>query len=32
MAYVLLASLGFAVLGMDLFILANYRFKKTLSL
>ncbi len=30
--YVLLASLGFAVLGLDLFILANYRFKKTLSL
>lgn len=32
MAYVLLASLGFAVLGVDIFILANYRFKKTLSL
>lgn len=32
MAYVLLASLGFVVLGLDIFILANYRFKKTLSL
>ena len=32
MAYVLLASLGFAVLGLDIFILANYRFKKTLTL
>ena len=32
MAYVLLASLGFAVLGLDLFILANHRFQKTLSL
>lgn len=32
MTYVLVASLGFAVLGVDIFILANYRFKKTLSL
>ncbi len=32
MAYVMVASLGFAVLGLDIFILANYRFKKTLSL
>lgn len=32
MSYVMLASLGFAVLGMDIFILANYRFKKTLTL
>lgn len=32
MMYVLVASLGFAVLGVDIFILANYRFKKTLSL
>ena len=32
MAYVFLASLGFLVLGLSLFILANYRFKKTLSL
>ncbi|BEP29212.1 ABC transporter permease [Helicovermis profundi] len=31
MTYALLASLGFAVLGIDVFILANYRFKKTLS-
>ena len=30
--YVLVASLGFVVLGLDIFILANYRFKKTLSL
>ena len=29
--YVLVASLGFAVLGLDLFILANHRFKKTLT-
>lgn len=32
MAYVMLASLAFAVLGLEIFILANYRFKKTLSL
>lgn len=32
MAYVLLASLGFAVIGLDIFILAHYRFKKTLTL
>lgn len=32
MTYVLVASLGFAVIGLDIFILANYRFKKTLSL
>lgn len=32
MAYVMIASLGFAVLGLDIFILANYRFKKTLTL
>jgi hypothetical protein len=32
MTYVMVASLGFAVLGLDIFILANYRFKKTLSL
>jgi hypothetical protein len=32
MAYVMVASLGFAVLGLDIFVLANYRFKKTLSL
>lgn len=31
MAYVMVASLGFVVLGLDIFILANYRFKKTLS-
>lgn len=30
--YVMLASLGFAVLGLDIFLLANYRFKKTLTL
>ena len=30
--YVFLASLGFAVLGLGIFILANHRFKKTLSL
>ncbi len=30
--YVLLASLGFAVLGLDIFVLANHRFKKTLTL
>lgn len=32
MSYVMLSSLGFAVLGINMFILANYRFKKTLSL
>lgn len=32
MTYVLVASLAFLVLGIDLFILANYRFKKTMSL
>lgn len=32
MTYVMVASLGFAVLGLDIFILANYRFKKTLTL
>lgn len=32
MTYVLVASLAFAVLGIDLFIIANYRFKKTMSL
>jgi hypothetical protein len=32
MTYVLLASLGFAVLGLGIFIIANYRFKKTLTL
>jgi ABC-2 type transport system permease protein len=32
MTYVLVASLGFAVLGLDIFILANDRFKKTLTL
>lgn len=32
MSYVMLASLGFAVLGMDIFILANHRFKKTLTM
>lgn len=30
--YVLVASLGFTVLGMDIFMLANHRFKKTLTL
>lgn len=30
--YVLLASLGFSVLGLDIFLLANHRFKKTLTL
>ena len=30
-AYALLASLGFTVLGLIIFILANHRFKKTLS-
>ncbi len=32
MSYVLVASLAFAVLGLDIFVLANHRFKKTLSL
>jgi len=32
MTYVMVASLGFTVLGLDIFILAHYRFKKTLSL
>ena len=32
MLYVLLASLGFAVLGVEFFLLANDRFKKTLTL
>lgn len=32
MTYVMVASLGFAVLGLDIFILANNRFKKTMSL
>jgi len=32
MTYVMVASLGFAVLGLAIFILADYRFKKTLSL
>jgi len=32
MTYVLVASLGFAVLGLAIFILVDYRFKKTLSL
>lgn len=32
MTYVMVASLGFVVIGIDIFILANYRFKKTLSL
>jgi hypothetical protein len=32
MTYVMVASLGFLMLGMAIFILANYRFKKTLSL
>ncbi len=31
-AYVILASLGFLILGLGIFILANHRFKKTLSL
>lgn len=30
--YVLLSSLGFAVFGLDIFIIANYRFKKTLTI
>lgn len=32
MAYVMVASLGFVVLGIDIFIYANHRFKKTMSL
>lgn len=32
LTYVMLASLTFIVVGIDIFILANYRFKKTLSL
>ena len=32
MTYVMVASLGFTALGLAIFILANYRFKKTLSL
>ncbi len=32
MTYVMVASLGFAVLGLAIFILVDYRFKKTLSL
>lgn len=32
MTYVMVASLGFLMLGMGIFVLANYRFKKTLSL
>lgn len=32
MAYVLVASLAFAVLGINIFILANHRFNKTLTL
>ncbi|MBF4695878.1 ABC transporter permease [Fusibacter ferrireducens] len=32
MTYVLVASISFVVIGLDIFILANYRFKKTLSL
>ncbi len=32
MSYVMLASLGFAFMGINMFILANYRFKKILSL
>ncbi len=32
MTYVMLASLAFIVIGIDIFILANIRFKKTLSL
>lgn len=31
-AYVLTASLGFFTIGVSIFILANYRFKKTLTL
>ena len=32
MIYVMVASLGFLMLGMGIFTLANYRFRKTLSL
>lgn len=32
MTYVIVASFGFLMLGMAIFIIANYRFKKTLSL
>ena len=32
MAYVWVASLGFAVVGLDIFIMATHRFKKTLTL
>ncbi|MCK8058721.1 MULTISPECIES: ABC transporter permease [unclassified Fusibacter] len=32
MTYVAVASLGFAVLGLDIFILATYRFKRTMAL
>jgi len=32
MTYVLIASLGFVIIGLDIFIMANYRFKKTLTL
>ncbi len=32
MTYVMVASLGFSTLGLGIFILANHRFKKTLSL
>lgn len=32
LAYVLLASLGFTIIGLAIFILANHRFKKTLSI
>jgi len=32
MTYVMVASLGFLMLGLAIFILANHRFKKTLSL
>jgi hypothetical protein len=32
MAYVMVASLAFAVLGLNIFILANDRFNKTLTL
>ncbi len=32
MLYVMVASLGFLMLGSGVFVLANYRFKKTLSL
>lgn len=32
LTYVIIASIGFSMLGMAIFILANHRFKKTLSL